>query len=202
MVVQNHGVINCIYIFFWPLTNVWCSRSFHSFWISINILSMNLKHLGNSRNWPPKVTFSKDDDQQISSAKVLFIVDLAWEEIIGIIQFASSSNSINMKLVKFLNKKGVACIMAKTSSTHIARSTNFLVHSSSWSVIRFLKLRTLKIHWKNITTFWSISSNNISSSLEEESWLELEDDILCKVCILVNECVRTQMRSNLHTLFF
>jgi hypothetical protein len=48
-----------------------------------------------------------------------------------------------------------------------------------------LKLKTLKTHWKNITTFWSISSNNISSSLEEEvhsleeeSWLELEDDIV------------------------
>jgi hypothetical protein len=44
-------------------------------------------------------------------------------------------------------------------------------------------LRALKAHGKNITTSWSlssnnISSNNISSSLEEESWLELEDDIL------------------------
>jgi hypothetical protein len=39
-------------------------------------------------------------------------------------------------------------------------------------------LRALKAHGKNITTSWSLSSNNISSSLEEESWLELEDDIL------------------------
>jgi hypothetical protein len=62
---------------------------------------------------------------------------------------------------------------------------NSLVPSSSWSFIRSLGLRALKAHWKNITTSWSISSNNISSSfeeevhsLEEESWLELEDDIL------------------------
>jgi hypothetical protein len=48
-----------------------------------------------------------------------------------------------------------------------------------------LELRALKAHWKNITTSWSISSNNISSSLEEEvhsfqeeSWFELEDDNL------------------------
>jgi hypothetical protein len=60
-----------------------------------------------------------------------------------------------------------------------------MVPSSSWSFRRFLELRTLKAHWENITTYWSISSNNISSSLEEEvhsleeeSWLELEDDIL------------------------
>jgi hypothetical protein len=46
-------------------------------------------------------------------------------------------------------------------------------------------LTTLKEYWKNITTSRSLSSNNISSSLEEEvhsveeeSWLELEDDIL------------------------
>jgi hypothetical protein len=46
-------------------------------------------------------------------------------------------------------------------------------------------LRALKAHWKNLTTSWSVSSNNISSSLEEEvhalkeeSWLELENDIL------------------------
>jgi hypothetical protein len=39
-------------------------------------------------------------------------------------------------------------------------------------------LRALKAHWENITTSWSLSSNNISSLLEEESWLELEDDIL------------------------
>ncbi len=84
---------------------------------------MNLRHLGNSRNWPPKITLSKDDGQQISSAKVPFIVDVAWEEIIGIIQFASSSNSFNVKLLKFLNKEGVAYIMAKTFGTHIARST-------------------------------------------------------------------------------
>jgi hypothetical protein len=36
----------------------------------------------------------------------------------------------------------------------------------------------LKTHWKNITKFWSISSNNIFSSLEEKSWHELEDNIL------------------------
>jgi len=36
----------------------------------------------------------------------------------------------------------------------------------------------LKTHWKNITTSWSISSNNIFSSLEEKSWHELEDNIL------------------------
>jgi hypothetical protein len=60
-----------------------------------------------------------------------------------------------------------------------------MVPSSSWSFRRILELRTLKAHWENITTYWSISSNNISSSLEEEvhsleeeSWLELEDDIL------------------------
>jgi len=39
-------------------------------------------------------------------------------------------------------------------------------------------LRALKAHWGNITTSWSLSSNNISSLREEESWLELEDDIL------------------------
>jgi hypothetical protein len=83
-------------------------------------MSMNPRHLGNSCNWPPKVTFSKDDDQHISSIKVLFIVDLAWEEIIGITQLASSSNFMNVKLVKLLNKEGVACIMAKTFWTHIA----------------------------------------------------------------------------------
>jgi len=96
--------------------------------------------------------------------------------------------------------------MAKTFWTHIARSTKFLVPSSSWSFRRFLKLRTLKTHWKFITIFWSISSNNISSSLEEvhsleeESWLELEDDILCRVYRLVNKCLRIQMRLNFHTL--
>jgi hypothetical protein len=42
-------------------------------------------------------------------------------------------------------------------------------------------LRALKAHWKNITTSWSLSSNNISSSLEEESWLELEDEILSEI---------------------
>ncbi len=58
------------------------------------------------------------------------------------------------------------------------RSTNSLNPSSSWSFKRSSKLRTLQAHWKNITTSWSISSNNISSSLEEESWLELENNIL------------------------
>jgi hypothetical protein len=58
------------------------------------------------------------------------------------------------------------------------QSTNSPIPSSSWSFRRSSKLRALKTYWKNITTSWSISSNNISSSLEEESWLELEDEIL------------------------
>jgi hypothetical protein len=112
-------------------------------------------------------------------------MDLAWENNIGITQVASSSNSINVKLVRYLNKKGVCHIVAKTFWMSTTQSTNFLDPSSSWSFRRFLELRTLKARWKNITTFWSISSNNISLSLEEkvhaleeESWLELEDNIL------------------------
>jgi hypothetical protein len=45
------------------------------------------------------------------------LLDLAQEEIIGTTQFTSSSNSINVKLVRFLNKEGVAHIVAKTSWT-------------------------------------------------------------------------------------
>jgi hypothetical protein len=122
MVVQNHSVINCIYFF---VTIKPCLLFYvfaFSFWISINILSMNLRHLGNSRNWPPNVTLSKDDGQYISSAKVIFIVDLTWEEIIGITQLTSSSNSINVKLVKFLNKKGVAYIMAMYPHCHLRKN--------------------------------------------------------------------------------
>jgi len=51
---------------------------------------------------------------------------------------------------------------------------------------RSSKLKTLKAHWKNKSILWSISSNNVFPSLEEklqslldESWFELEDDILC-----------------------
>jgi len=43
---------------------------------------------------------------------------------------------------------------------------------------KVIKMRGMKAHCINITIYWSISSN-ISSTLEEQPWFELENDILC-----------------------
>jgi hypothetical protein len=43
---------------------------------------------------------------------------------------------------------------------------------------RWIFFGLLKTDWKNMRIFWSISSSlEKVHSLEEESWLELEDDI-------------------------
>lgn len=74
---------------------------------------------------------------------------------------------VSVKLIRFLNNANVIHIMAKTSWTPIAKSIDCLTLSSLFSLIKPLELTTKKTHKKK-TTSWSISSNNISSSLEEE----------------------------------
>jgi len=65
-----------------------------------------------------------------------------------------------------------------TNTTKDIGSIDCLVPSCFLLLKRLSKLRGMKAHWINITIYWSISSN-ISSTLEEQPWFELENDILC-----------------------
>jgi hypothetical protein len=62
-------------------------------------------------------------------------IDQEWIEIVGTTKDANSSNSTKVKLVKVLNKFGVAHIVVNTSQTSIVGSIDCPTPSSiSWDV--------------------------------------------------------------------
>ncbi len=74
MVIQNHSVVHCIYLLV-AIKPFSMFLVFPWFWIPTNVSSMNPRHHGNSCNWLPKATLSKDDGQQISSARAWLMHD-------------------------------------------------------------------------------------------------------------------------------
>jgi len=76
-----------------------------------------------------------------------------WEMVTSTIQVVNSLSSTNVKLVRFLNNNiGAAHIMAKTSQPPPPNQQ--IIH-----IRRFSKLKAMKGHWKNITTFHFIKQH-------------------------------------------
>ncbi len=76
-------------------------------------------------------------------------VDHEWIEIVGTIRDANSSNSTKVKLVKVLNKFGVAHIVLNTSRTPTVGSMDCPTPSSiSWDVRFSSELQGTTMQWK------------------------------------------------------
>ncbi len=102
--------------------------------------------------------------------------------VLGTTKDASSSNSMAIKFVKFLNNVGVACIVANTFWTPMVGSIDCpLPPSISCELKKSWTLHATNSHWKSIVASSSMSYkiSSLEEELECEEVLELEEESIC-----------------------